>query len=174
MGGPLPGGGSTSMLNSLSSATSTRAALPICEESLSSSEACSASSSTSSRSAAESERSINRVNEKVEPTPYSDSTQICPPISSTSCLQIASPSPTPSGLRTRASLILVNMPKSFFCAFSSMPTPVSATETRKQKWERVSSFTSSERVTVPLMVNLTALYSRLSSTCRIRCESPRA
>ena len=67
---------------------------------------------------------------KVDPSPYVDCTQICPPISSTSCLQIARPSPTPNGLRTLASWIFVNMPKSFFCAFSSIPIPVSRTPTK--------------------------------------------
>lgn len=44
---------------------------------------------------------IGRANEKVDPLPSSDSTQIRPPCWSTTCLAIASPSPVPPP-RTRA------------------------------------------------------------------------
>mmetsp|Transcript_15731 Transcript_15731/g.50716 ORF Transcript_15731/g.50716 Transcript_15731/m.50716 type:complete len:261 (+) Transcript_15731:2951-3733(+) len=173
----------TSMLNSLSSTTSTSAALAGMHASVSSaaekeksSHTCSASSTTSS---VLSTFSSLRVKVKVEPSPYLDETEMLPPISSTSCLQMASPSPTPSGLRTRLSWILVNMPNSLTCAASSMPMPVSATEMEMKWYPAISASSASstslstERVMPPLMVNLTALYRRLSSTCRSLCWSPR-
>ena len=52
--------------------------------------------------------------------------------------------------------------------------PVSSMQTSRKKCVRVSSCTAALSVTEPCTVNLTALYSRLSSTCRVRCWSPRA
>ena len=106
---------------------------------------------------------------KVLPSPGTLSTVISPPISSTSWREIARPRPVPPRRRVAAESTWVKRWKSCRLAASGMPTPVSRTATRS----RPPSAGSKPRLasTLPASVNLTALPTRLISTCRSRAAS---
>mmetsp|Transcript_38005 Transcript_38005/g.94447 ORF Transcript_38005/g.94447 Transcript_38005/m.94447 type:complete len:374 (+) Transcript_38005:2479-3600(+) len=161
----------TSMLNSLSSTTSIfPSTLPPAANAVVM--RCSATSRWNSSTSAVAARPASIVKKNLVPLPYSDSTWICPRIISTSCLQIASPSPTPIELSTLLSRIFEKRPKRA-CMFSSrMPMPVSSTAKCRRRWLANCCCTRARTVIEPCGVNLTALNSKLSSTCRSRCWSP--
>ena len=70
------------------------------------------------------------VNQNVDPSPGLLSTPIWPPMSSTNCLEIASPSPVPPYLRVMEPSACTKGWKSPRTASSPMPMPVSDTCTQ--------------------------------------------
>ena len=110
----------------------------------------------------------------VEPLVYTLLTLISPPISSTSCLTMLSPSPVPSIWRFFVSSTRLNALKIYGIFSFFTPWPVSSTEyqTRTLFNDRRSHLT--ERVTEPSLVYFTALFSRLIKTCFTRTSSPQS
>ena len=108
----------------------------------------------------------------LEPLPYSEVTLITPPISVTSCLQMARPRPEPAGFATRLSEILVKSVKSLAQSDACMPTPVSSTSMRTMWFVSVSVSLKQRTQIVPSFVNLMAFESRFSTTWRRRSPSP--
>ena len=98
----------------------------------------------------------------------SDSTPIYPPPSSTSCLTMLRPRPTPSLLIRRVRCSLPNRMNSFSKSSFSMPLPVSRTCTTNY-----SALKQACMLTVPpFCENLSAFLTRLMSTYFKRRESP--
>ena len=107
----------------------------------------------------------NRVNQKVEPWPSRLSTPIVPPIISTSCLQIASPSPVPPYLRVVDASAWTNGANSAATWSGRIPIPVSVTVKRTVAApSRLALAAPLPDVTSPRSVNLMALPSRDWST----------
>lgn len=112
-------------------------------------------------------------NQKVEPTPGSDSTPMRPPIRSTMRLEIARPRPVPPYSRVVEASAWVKAWNSRPCASFGMPMPVSRTSKRNRCCAAVSPMRRRVTVTEPRSVNLTELLTRLPSTWRSRTGSPR-
>ena len=155
----------TSMLNSLSSTTNMFAFTFSAAASEPRSACCPAASRTNASTSSLVGRLTITVKKNLVPLPYTDDTWIWPRINSTSCLQIAKPNPTPKGFCTRLSRIFEKRPKSFCVSSARIPIPVSSTAKWRRRCEANSCCTAAETVIFPCGVNLTALKSRLSSTC---------
>ena len=84
------------------------------------------------------------VNQKVLPTPGSLSTQIRPPISSTSLAEIVRPSPVPPNRRVVEPSACSNGWKIVSSFSAGMPMPVSATEKRRTTLSSPSSSRSTD------------------------------
>ncbi len=110
--------------------------------------------------------------EKLEPFPFSLSTAIVPPINSTSCLQIFSPSPVPPYCLEMEASTCEKLWNSLSSSFLSMPIPVSITK----KNSSILSFTWAVLTTstqiFPIAVNFTALLIKLFNIWTIRSSSP--
>lgn len=103
------------------------------------------------------------MNRKIDPRSSSLSTKIVPPISSTSCLQMARPSPVPPYLRLMDGCSWEKDWKSRFSLLSAMPTPVSRTEnSSRYSGEAGSGMFLTDKVTLPRSVNFSALPTRLT------------
>ena len=105
----------------------------------------------------------------VLPSPASDSTQIRPPINSTICFEIESPSPVPPYSLVVEDSACVNFWKIASCLSRGIPIPVSATE--KCRIPGLSPGTT-RIATTPVSVNLMAFDTRFTSTRCNRLESP--
>ena len=114
------------------------------------------------------------VNANVDPAPCSLCRPISPPISSTSCFEMARPRPVPPKRRVVEASACVNASNREPALSGAMPMPVSRTANRSV----TASAASETRLTVtaisPCSVNLTALPTRLVSICRSRPGSPRS
>ena len=119
-----------------------------------------------------SETSCGMVKEKVEPSPYTLSTDSVPFIRLTRWRVMARPSPVPSTFLFRVLSTWEKESKILFRSFSLIPIPVSETEIfRMLRISLSTSFTTEMRM-VPSLVNFTALFARLIRICRIRRLSP--
>ena len=126
--------------------------------------------------------SIATLKVKVLPTPGRLSTPMLPPISSTSCLLMARPSPVPPNRRVVELSACEKEWNSNVCCSGVMPMPVSRILTSSVTPGRVActcaasapgwSKVRMETVTLPLSVNLMALVTRFSSTWFSRSASP--
>ncbi len=116
--------------------------------------------------------STMKVKVKVLPTLGMLTTLMLPPMRSTSCLQIASPRPVPPKLRVVEASTWLNGLNRRPMRSAGMPMPVSRTATEISS--RLSARARDSRLTTisPWLVNLTALPSRLTRTCRTRPASP--
>ena len=112
------------------------------------------------------------MNQKVLPLPGSLSAQMAPPISSTSLLEIVSPSPVPPKRRVVDPSACSNGWKMVCNLSAGMPMPVSETATCSVTASGVDSSTETAAMTSPRSVNLMALPTRLTRTWRRRPESP--
>ena len=103
------------------------------------------------------------ANQNVLPLPGSLASMSCPPIDSTSFLEIVNPSPVPPYRREVELSACWKASKMMACLSGGMPMPVSDTANFSwfAEWDTC-------KVTVPREVNLMALPSRLTSTCRRR------
>ena len=95
-----------------------------------------------------------------------------PPMSSTSRLLMASPSPVPPKRRVADSSTCMNGLKMRPISDSGMPMPQSRTTNSSRTRVLVESTTRTRRLTDPSSVNFTALLHRLRRTCRTRRASP--
>ena len=136
--------------------------------------------------AASSVRAAGRVDSgtittKALPAPGTLCTSMRPPIIATSSLEIFRPRPVPGYARVEDSSPCWNALKIRACSLSAMPGPVSATSIRSigcasstassaAAAAAVSKDTSMR--TLPSAVNLIALPTRFSTTCRRRASSP--
>ena len=103
------------------------------------------------------------------PAPGALSTPMAPPIASTSRLQIASPRPVPPYRRVVDASAWLNGSNSAACRSGGMPMPVSRTSKRSTRAVRPRRWRAATRdPATPPSVNLSALPSRLNSTCRSR------
>jgi len=94
-------------------------------------------------------------------------------MSSTSRLLIASPRPVPPNSRVVELSTWLNDRNSRSCFSGGMPRPVSATvKCRPSSPALAAAFRSTATTTSPLAVNLIALPTRLTTTCRRRVTSP--
>ena len=125
----------------------------------------------SGAAAAVSSISSRAVKAKVLPTPSALETDRLPPIIPTSCEAMFNPRPVPPKRRVVDASAWVKASKIFCCLAAGMPMPVSRTETRSSNGSRVP-LSSTRTAISPASVNLTALLSRLASTCRRRTGSP--
>ena len=115
--------------------------------------------------------SSGTAKENTLPLPTPLSTEMRPPISSTSRFEIVSPRPEPPYLRVVDESACVNRSNTAPNFSPGMPMPVSEIVNRTTpEAESASGVTRS--ATSPDSVNLIALPSRLSSTCRSRVGSP--
>ncbi len=112
------------------------------------------------------------VKVKVLPMPGVLCREIVPPISSTSCLLMASPSPLPPNLRVVELSAWTKGRNSLSHPSLVMPSPVSRTEKRNCTVDSLRETVSTDTTTSPLSVNFTALPTRLSSTRPSRMASP--
>ena len=94
------------------------------------------------------------------PLPYVDVMNTFPLCVSIMPLTIVSPSPVPSAFLSGLVSAWKNFSNNFGRSLSFIPLPVSVTVTLIPSFSAVA-----ERVIVPLSVNLTALLSRLPTTC---------
>ena len=117
--------------------------------------------------------SIGISNQNVEPAPGWESTPIWLAMRSMMRLQITSPRPVPPYSRVVEASAWLNGLNRLPAFSGEMPMPVSFTSKRRMWCWRVSDLALTERVSVPLSVNLMALLSRLLSTWRRRTGSPR-
>ena len=117
-------------------------------------------------------RSRRSVTWKVLPRPGSLSTQMRPPMSSTSCEAMASPRPVPPWRRVMEPSTWTNAPKIISCFSRAMPIPVSLTVTCSATSSAASCSTPTRTTTSPSSVNLMALPTRFATTCRRRPGSP--
>ena len=106
------------------------------------------------------------------PTPGSLSSQMRPPISSTSRRQIVSPRPVPPCLRVVDMSACVNGWNSFADCSGVMPMPVSRTENLSCTFSPVRSSSSMSSRISPRSVNFTALLTRLVRIWPRRSGSP--
>ncbi len=113
------------------------------------------------------------VKRKVEPFPSTLSTWICPPISSTSCLEMVRPRPVPPNRRVVEPSAWRNDSKIRGSCSGLMPMPVSFTANSMTASSPLSSITSTRSDTSPAVVNLMALPIRLTSTWRSLPASPK-
>ncbi len=113
------------------------------------------------------------MKKNVLPAPGSLSSQIWPPISSTSRLQIVSPSPVPPCLRVVDMSAWVKGWKRRAACSGVMPTPVSRTEKRSLTRSPVCSSSSALSRISPRSVNFTALLTRFVRIWPRRSGSPR-
>ncbi len=109
----------------------------------------------------------------VLPLPGTLLTETCPPISSVSCLEMASPSPVPPYLRVVEASACSNAWNRRSICVSVMPMPVSLTENSTSWQSALSSSTRASTATSPISVNLTALLQKLIRICPSRKGSPR-
>ncbi len=109
---------------------------------------------------------------KVLPTPDWLSSQICPPIRWTSVEEIARPSPVPPNLRVVDPSAWLKASKMCACLFSGMPMPVSVTENCSFVDPACLESSRTAITMRPRSVNLSALPTRLVSTCFSRTGSP--
>ena len=100
------------------------------------------------------------------PFPGSLSTQIRPPISSTSSMVIASPRPVPPKRREVELSAWLKASKTSRCFSGGMPIPVSETSTCRVTLPSPSASGPTVTTTSPRSVNLMALVSRLRRICR--------
>ena len=112
------------------------------------------------------------VNMKALPLPASLSTRIVPPIISTSCLEMASPSPVPPNSRVVDVSAWEKDSNSRLCCSGVMPMPLSRTENSRVALSPACSTSPTETITSPDSVNFTALLVRLISTWPNRRGSP--
>jgi len=112
------------------------------------------------------------MNQNVDPTPTSLSTPILPPMSSTSRLEIESPSPVPPKRLVVEESAWVNAAKSPSTLSGGMPMPVSRTVNRTVAVVGVSDSSATSIVTSPSSVNLIAVPMRLTKPWRRRPGSP--
>ena len=141
-------------------------------------------STTSARSPASAKRfeergarrsfSIGTVNQNVDPSPGTLATPMRPPRSVTSSFEMASPRPVPPNLRFVLPSTCMNGVNSRSWSAAAIPMPVSLT--RNQSTTPLSRSLSciTDSVTSPSEVNLMALPTRLTITCRMRSASPRS
>src|SRR3990172_3677641 len=108
-----------------------------------------------------------RVNEKVEPFPGLDSTQMRPPWSSMIRLAMESPRPVPPFFRVVELSACWNSSKIFCWSAGAIPGPVSDTETTNSPSRAIASIRTS-----PTSVNLMAFPTRFSRIWVIRRSSP--
>ena len=106
------------------------------------------------------------------PRPGSLVSQIRPPIISTRCAEMVRPSPVPPNRRVVDVSACTNAPKICHCLSSGIPMPVSETMNRSAACSVVTLSADTSTTTSPVSVNLTALPTRLTSTCRRRPGSP--
>ena len=109
---------------------------------------------------------------KVLPTPGWLSSQIRPPIRWTSVEEIARPSPVPPNLRVVDPSAWLKASKMCACLFSGMPMPVSVTENCSFVDPACLESSRTAITMRPRSVNLSALPTRLVSTCFSRTGSP--
>ena len=107
-------------------------------------------------------------NQNLEPSPQTLSTPMVPPISSISCLEMASPSPVPPKRRVVVESAWKNFSNRLARAGTGMPTPVSVMLIVTPP----SASCVALMPTLPRSVNFSALLTRLSSTWRTRAASP--
>ncbi len=107
------------------------------------------------------------VNRNTDPPPGADSAVSSPPIMSARRRQIDRPRPVPPCVRAVEASAWANGSKTAASRSGAIPTPVSRTENASEP-PSASTWTATE----PASVNLTALVSRLASTCWTRPESP--
>ena len=107
-----------------------------------------------------------RVNR--DPYPSWLSTRSSPPKATAMFLLTASPKPTPSRLKLRFYLILVNGVNSYYKLSQAMPTPESSTEMSSMF---VKLSISPDTFTNPCQVYLIALESKLMRICLTLLES---
>ncbi len=112
------------------------------------------------------------VKPKTLPPPGAGDTSMRPPISSTSRLQIARPSPVPPYLRAVERSACWNTLNSRSACSGVTPMPVSRTENASSTWSSLRETTRAPITTSPTDVNLIALPTRLLSTCVSRNASP--
>ena len=117
-------------------------------------------------------RARSTVNQNSVPSPTSLRTPILPPMASTSCFEIASPSPLPPWTREIEESICENFAKRRSTLSPGMPAPVSRTVNRSEVGLPESRSGSTRRSTRPESVNLIALPTMLMMTCRRRPGSP--
>ena len=108
----------------------------------------------------------------VLPRPTTLSTQIRPPICSTSWREIASPSPVPPKRRVVEASACAKASKMTRLLSAGMPMPVSAMATRKVTASGVTASASTCTETSPRSVNLIALPTRLRRIWPSRPVSP--
>ena len=112
------------------------------------------------------------MNRNVLPWPGALSTQIRPPINSTSCVEMVSPRPVPPYLRVVDPSACVKASKIIRCFSVGMPMPVSRTANCTTASSPTWPCSSTRTTTSPSSVNLMALPIRFTSTCRNRAGSP--
>ena len=112
------------------------------------------------------------TNEKVLPSPTRLSSSIFPPIISTRRQEIARPSPVPPYFRVVEPSACSNGEKIVDCFSGGIPMPVSATANRSPTSSPSRHARSTVTRTSPRSVNLTALPTRFTRTCRKRPPSP--
>ena len=113
------------------------------------------------------------VNQNVEPSRGTLSTPISPPMSSTSCLLIASPRPVPPYRRVVEPSSWEKQSKIIDWLERLIPTPLSSTSNLISSDADDSLKTENRATTSPLSVNFTALPMRFTRTWRSRNGSPR-
>ncbi|MBV6475800.1 MAG: hypothetical protein MOGDAGHF_01366 [Rhodocyclaceae bacterium] len=146
-----------SRADSLSSTTSTRAAAGTPEVAPAAASGC-----TPKRA----------VKWNTDPRPGSLSTQMRPPISSTSALEIARPRPVPPYLRVVELSAWLKGWKSLAHCSGVMPMPLSLTRKCSSMSSAPPPARSTPITTSPRSVNLTALLARLTRTWPSRSGSP--
>ena len=133
------------------------------------------SAASRSRSAPRRRPIIGSVKWNVLPAPDSLSTQIRPPIICTSVAEIVRPRPVPPNRRVVEPSAWLNASKMVACLSRGMPMPVSVTrEVQHRGRSPVPALVlaRARRSTSPRSVNLMALPTRLTRTCRSRTGSP--
>ncbi len=119
-------------------------------------------------------RANDSSNQNVDPSPGALTSPSLPPMSSTSCRQIASPRPVPPNLRVVDESAWAKARNKRSWSAAAIPMPMSITSNRSATRSVFSSRTRTRMTTSPSKVNLTALEPRLSSTCWILTASPRS
>ena len=111
------------------------------------------------------------VSSKVDPTPTSERTSICPPMWRARRCAMARPSPVPTRRVGELRPPCTNGLNTCWSCAGAMPGPVSRTRTVRRAWSS-SATTEACTSTSPRSVNFTALATRFSAIWRMRCASP--
>ena len=112
------------------------------------------------------------VNQNREPAPGVLSTPISPPIKCTNRREMANPSPVPPKRRLVELSAWVKESKILAWTSGAMPMPVSSTAKYSRGVVSPSACTRIRITTSPFSVNLMALPTRLTKSCRTRTGSP--